>query len=324
MPVGLVLLAGLLAAFGCKPRFAGVTAVETHFFQAPVVLSLAAENTEELPLAAALAITELRRLEEMLNPLNTAGSLYRLNETRSVTDPELYAILERANQVSELTNGGLNLFLAYLERAYRFEKFFPSPPDPGVLREILLPIRRASMQFVPERYQVRMVSDAFEISLTGIRESYAADQALAHLVLAGVSDARVQVGSHTACGGSPHGLGWPIRMRDPDSGEIVIRLYVENCGVAIASVNDQVYTYRDEMYYNHLDPATGHPIRTLSSVMVVAPSCELAGCLARGIFAMRPEEGLRLLNNLPGVDGVLLDPEGGLVMSDSLFLWMGG
>ncbi|MFB0517273.1 MAG: FAD:protein FMN transferase [Candidatus Neomarinimicrobiota bacterium] len=319
---GITLLVGLLMVLGCKPRFTPVMTVETHFLQSPVVLSLAVESREELQVAATLAVTEIRRLEQVFDPIDTDGGLYRLNETRSITDPELYLILERADQVSRLTAGGLNLFMGYLERAYGFTELFPSPPEPGIVREMLLPLRRATIQLLPERYQVRITNDAFSVSLTGIQEGYVADQALAHLVFAGVPDAKVRVGSHVACGGSPDGLGWPLPVRDPGSGGIVLWLYGENCGIATASVNDRAYTYRDELYYDHLDPATGRPARRLNLVTVVAPSCELAGGLARGIFVMEPGEGLRLLNDLPEVDGMLLDPEGGIAMSDSLFVWM--
>ena len=322
--IGLALMVGALAISGCKQRFTPVTTVETRFFQLPVVFGMGVESPEELQVAAVLASSEIRRLEKVFNPLNPAGQLYQLNETRSVTDPELYSILERAYQVSQLTNGGLNIFMGYLERAYGFDRRFPRPPDRSALRELLLPLRRASIQFISENYQVKMPNDAFSVSLTGIEEGYAADQALAHLVYAGISNAMVRVGSHVACGGSPDGLGWPISVKDPVSGATAVQLSVENCAVATASINDQAYTLRDNTYYNHLDPATGRPVRSLRSVTVVAPSCELAGSLAQGIFVMNPEEGLRLLNDLPEVEGILLDPEGGITMSDSLFIWMGG
>ncbi|UCH63777.1 MAG: FAD:protein FMN transferase [Fidelibacterota bacterium] len=321
--ISLALMAGALATSGCKPRFTPVTVVETHFFQSPVVLSMGAGSPEELQVAATLASSEIRRLERVFNPLNPDGGLYQLNETRSITDSELYPILERAYQVSQLTNGGLNIFMGYLERAYGFDKRFPRPPDRSAVRELLLPLRRASIQFVPDDYQMKMPNDAFAISLTGIEEAYTADQALAHLVFAGISNAMVQVGPHVACGGSPDGLGWPISVRDPVSGETAVRLFVENSGVAIASINDQAYTFRDSTYYNHLDPTTGRPARSLRSVTVVAPSCELAGGLARGIFVMNPEDGLRLLNDLPEIDGIILDSEGGITISDSLFIWIG-
>ena len=57
---GPVLLLGVvLVAFGCKPRFAPVTTVETYLFRERVVLSLAVESAEELELAATLATDEL-------------------------------------------------------------------------------------------------------------------------------------------------------------------------------------------------------------------------------------------------------------------------
>ncbi|UCH09254.1 MAG: FAD:protein FMN transferase, partial [Fidelibacterota bacterium] len=121
---------------------------------------------------------------------------------------------------------------------------------------------------------------------------------------------------------SPDGLGWPIEISHPVIGDSVVQLFVEHCGVATASVLDGAYTFRDQVYFNHLDPATGQPADRLSSVTVVAPSCELASALAQGVFVMDPEEGLRLLNELPEVEGLLLDPEGRVAISDSLFLWM--
>lgn len=322
MAGGLCGLLLLIIGLGCKPRYAPVSTVETHFLNTPVVLHLAVESREELRMAASLAITEVRRLEEVFNPLNTEGSLYRLNEERVLTDPELYPILERAREVSQLTGGGLNLFMGYLERAYGFDKLFPQPPDPDAIWEMILPLQRADIQFNPEHQQVRITTDAFRISLTAVQEGYAADQALAHLSMVGVQNAMVEVGWHRACGGSPDGLGWPIEISHPVIGDSVVQLFVEHCGVATASVLDGAYTFRDQVYFNHLDPATGQPADRLSSVTVVAPSCELASALAQGIFVMEPEEGLRLLNELPEVEGLLLDPEGRVAISDSLFLWM--
>jgi thiamine biosynthesis lipoprotein len=311
-----------MMSMGCKPRYAPVRTIETHFLNTPVLVKLAVESKEELQIAASLAIAEVRRLEELFNPMNTEGGLYRLNESRTLTDPELCPILERAQEISLLTGGRLNLFMGYLEQAYGFDRLFPQPPDPNTVREMTLALQRASMQFNPEGQQVRIPSDAFSVSLTGVQEGYVADQALAHVSIAGIQNAMVEVGWHRACGGSSDGLGWPIEITHPAIEDTVIRLFVEHRGVATASILDEAYTFRDEVYFNHLDPSTGRPARRLSSVTVVAPSCELAGALAQGIFVMEPEEGLRLLNDLPEVEGMLLDTEGRIAFSDSLFMWM--
>ncbi len=316
----LMIAAGALGA--CKSRFPAIIRIETGFLQAPAVISMAAGG-EGSDAAAVLALAEIRRLEALFDPVNTSGSLYRLNESRTLSDPELYPLLERAQWVAELTDGGLNVFLGYLELAYGFSNEFPRPPGPDALRELLLSLRRAGMELVPERQEIRIPNDAYAISLTGIRDGYAADQALAHLVLGGVHVAKVRIGSHVACGASPDGLGWPVRVMHPSSGEIAVEFYIEHGCVATASVDDRAYVFRDETYHIHLDPATGQPSYTLSLVAVVAPSCELAGSLAKGVFVLGAEKGLHILNDLPEVEGLLLEPDGRLSTTDSLSIWLG-
>ncbi len=308
---------------GCRSRFTPVSTVKTLAFEQPLALHLAVSSAELLKVATGLALAEVRRIEETLDPVNTAGSLYQLNQTHSSDDPELYQLLEQALVVSELTGGGLNLFMGHLERAYGFFRIAPQPPRESLIREVILPIHRARIDLSPERSRVKIPNDAYALSLTGIQEGYAADQALAMLEFSGIREAAVQLGANLACAGSPDGLGWEHNITNPTTGEVLARLFLENCGLATASILDQAYTYRDRSYYNHLDPQTGHLADSLLSVTVVAPSTELAAALARGIFPIGPARGIQLLNELPGVDGLLLDPEGHVLVSDSLFIWIG-
>ena len=316
-----LLLLGLIA-LACKPRYPEVHSFETRFFRSRVVVYLAAGTPEKRETASALAITEIRRLEEAFNPLNPGGSLYALNQQRLSTDQELYALLHRAIEVSDLTGGAFNIFTANLEQAYGFHKQVPQPPAARLIREILLAMSRANLRFDPERSQLRMTNDAYGVSLTGIREGYTADQALAHLSYVGIRNARVQVGNQVACSASPDGLGWLIEVPPQQGEQSSIRLRVEDRGVASVTDDDDAYTYRGETYYNHLDPTTGRPARLLRAVTVVAATCEFARELASGIFIMAPANGLQTLNSLPGVEGVLLDRAGNVFMSDSLFVWL--
>ena len=142
--------------------------------------------------------------------------------------------------------------------------------------------------------------------------------------LAGIRVAAVQLGANLACAGSPDGLGWEHTLTHPVTGAELARLFLENCGLATASILDQAYSYRSVSYYNHLNPQTGYLADSLLSVTVVAPSTELAAALARGIFPLGPVKGIQLLDELPGVDGLLLERGGRVLVSDSLFIWTGG
>lgn len=318
------IVAGLIMVSGCKSRFLSVTNVETYFFNHPVNFHLVVENPDRLKLAVALATAEIRRLEQFFDPINVTGSLYQFNESRTSRDVELYQILLGAQQVAAWTAGSLNIFMGYLEQVYGFHNRVPQPPGVKELEEVILALKRAAIEFEPETPEVHMPDDAYAISLTGIQEGYTADQALAYFVMAGVSKAQVRVGLQIASGESLDGLGWPIDIPGLNSEDIITRLFVENRGVATASAEDQVYTYRDMNYHIQLDPATGKPARQLHRVTVIAPTCVSAAALAKGIFIMGAEDGMNLLNQLPHIDGIIVSADGRVSMSDSLFVWMGG
>ena len=43
-----------------------------------------------------------------------------------------------------------------------------------------------------------------------------------------------------------------------------------------------------------------------------------ADALATGVFVLGPERGLELINKLPGVEGIIVDPEGRIYKSSGL------
>ena len=312
-----------LAVFGCRPETLEVIESGSFFRRQAVRFYMATRDRDLAKVAAALAIAEVKRLEAAYDPMNTAGVLYQLNERRVSQDRELYQLLQRGQEVSNLTRGRYSLFMAFPEKAYGFGNLYPEPPSLNLLRETMLPIRRAVLELLPEGTETYLPNDAYAISLTGLIEGYVADQALAHLRLAGVGQAMVQLGAYAACGPSPDGLGWPLSIRHPLADTVIAQLFLESRSAATVSVAEQAFVYRGETYYNNLDPITGMPARKFLSVTVVAPSSEQAATLAKGIFSMAPTEALLLLNELAEVDGLLIDPDGRLWRSDSLEVWRG-
>lgn len=312
----------IMLMVGCKSRFVEPVVVDGWFFNHPVTMTLVADSREEFILAANMAMNEIKRLEEKFNPANPDGGLYNLNSLRLSTNEEMYWLLKRASGIRELTSKKFNPLAGLLEESYGFNKLFPKPPTPSLIREIILPIDRASMEFLDARTQIQLDNDTYYVSMTGVQEGYAADQALAHLMIGGIHEAKVEIGPYIACGASPDGLGWEIRVPNPAADDKFTLLHVENSGVAIASRLDGAYSYRNRMYFNQLDPFTGMPGDIYHSVAIVAPNCELAGELAKGLFLMDPKEGLALLNNMTDAEGLFIKRDGTILMSDSMQIWL--
>ena len=314
-------LIALALLSGCRQEQAPLTHAVVYYRNVPVEMDMAVSDASLLKIALGLVEAEVKRLEAKYDPLNSDGELYLLNQQRSSRDMEMFQLVQRALDVTELTGGHYNLFLSYPQEAYGFDKLYPQPPTPELLKQIMLPIRRAAVEASAEGPLVRMPNDSYGISLSGLLEGYIVDQALAHLKLAGVQQAQVRMGPYQIFGPSPAGLGWPVTIIHPIDETVAAQLFLENVGMATASVMDQAYTYRNELYYNNLDPISGLPARMLMSATIIAPTAELAGTLAKAIFTMQPSEGIYLINQMPEVEGFLVDAGGHIWQSDSLMSW---
>lgn len=311
----------LLLALGCRPQVSRVHEVEVNYNGYPLWLVMVAGDKDLAKIAGALAFAEVKRLEKSYSPLSTDGVLFRFNQDRRTRDPELYQLLQRGNEIATLTRGRYSHFMGFLERAYGFTELYPSPPSAQLIKDIMLPIRRAYLEFVPARSEVSTPDDAYSVSLTGVIDGYTVDQALAHLMLAGIGQAMVQYGNFYAWGPSRDGLGWEFEIRHPVTDSLISTLFVENTGAASMSIQDQVFLYRNDRYYNNLDPLTGLPARQMLSATVLAPTSEQASMLAKGVFTMPIVEGVQLLEQLAHVDGLLIGLDGRTWKTDSLMTW---
>jgi thiamine biosynthesis lipoprotein len=309
---------------GCQSRYPQTKTLRAYVFDLPVLITLTIDDSTVLKQSADLAFSEIARLGEKFDPLNSDGALYLFNMKHKTSDPELYRILDQFKLISGLSKGALNIFIGLVEESYGFGSTNPTAPSPEYLHEVLLPLRRGRLDFSRDQREIKFPNDAYNISLVGVREGYTADQALSYLSMAGSGIGKVQIGNYIACGDSPDGTGWEIPIMDLAGEQEWASLFVENRGVATVTGADRAYIYREIVYHINLDPRTGEPARGLESVTVVAPTCETAGLLAKSVFILGVEEGLEILNSLPGVEGMIVTEDYTVVQTDSLTRWIKG
>ena len=71
-------------------------------------------------------------------------------------------------------------------------------------------------------------------------------------------------------------------------------------------------------YHHILDPDTLQPARLAQSVTVIAKEGVVADGLDTGIFVMGPISGMKLIERLMGVEGVIVDSKGKVLVSSGL------
>ena len=76
---------------------------------------------------------------------------------------------------------------------------------------------------------------------------------------------------------------------------------------------------KDGRRYHHiLDPATGEPARGTRSVTIVTNRAVMADGLSTGVFILGPDAGMKLIERLPDVEGVIVSDRNEVLISSGL------
>ena len=168
------------------------------------------------------------------------------------------------------------------------------------------------------------------IDLGGIAKGYAVDEALEILSGLGIENALVNAGGDIGTIGiKPGGTGWLVDLdnpfddeeEDPETMEPLPSFIIEEMAVATSG---NYYRYYDpEKRVHHItDPMTGYSAEGSISVTVIASNCTVADVLATSVFVKGPIEGLKLIEEIDGAEGLIIDDAGEITASTGLSKYM--
>jgi thiamine biosynthesis lipoprotein len=89
---------------------------------------------------------------------------------------------------------------------------------------------------------------------------------------------------------------------------------------AVSTSGDYERFYEDDgiRYHHILDPATGDSARASMSVTILGPEATLTDALSTSVFVMGPDKGLDLINQLDGIDAIIVAADGQMRYSADL------
>lgn len=150
--------------------------------------------------------------------------------------------------------------------------------------------------------------EGMEITLGGIAKGYAVDRAVEALKDKGIEHALVNAGGDIATiGRKPDGSKWVLALENPGNRkEYVARFEVD--GRAVCTSGNYIRYFDPEAKVGHIiDPRTGYSADGSMSATVIAGDCMSADILATALFVMGPGEGIAFIEELPGIEGFVID-----------------
>ena len=264
---------------------------------------------------------DMHRIDHAFSSYKQDSELSKVNREAHVgwvqVSDEMMELIVKAHQVSELTGGAFDITYASVGRYYDYRA--GKAPDPQTIQDAVRSIDYRYVERDVANLRVRFKHPQVHIALGGIAKGHAVDRGIEILRRAGITHASVSAGGDSRIIGDRRGQPWTVGIRHPrEEGKVSAVLPLVDTAVSTSGDYER-YFERDGVRFHHiLDPATGRSADGAWSVTILGPEATLTDGLSTSVFVLGPEKGLALINQLPGIDAIIIDPSGQLLFSDDL------
>lgn len=274
-------------------------------------------------------IEEVKRIESLISswdPASQTSQINRMAGTQAVkVELELFNLIRRALKVAALTEGAFDPTFAAIDQVWMFDGSMQDLPTEEEIHHSVAKIDYKKVILSPEDTTVWLAEAGMKIGFGAIGKGYAANRARHVMQQMGVQNGLVNAGGDLIAWGKKEAeKDWQIGIADPEHRDQMIA-WLNISGLAVVTSGDyERFVMIDGLRYGHIiDPRTGYPSKGLSSVSIICPDAELADALATAVFVLGEEKGLTLINQLRGIEALLITDEGEILKSDQLQLHQG-
>ncbi len=311
----LAVLALVLSLAGCREGPADGERVDKNTFlmDTKVDFSVYGLDEEEASRASEEVFAEMRRLENIFSRHAEDSDVTRLNEAAGEewiqVEPETVFVLEKALEAAELSEGAFDPTVGPLLALWGFGRDELQVPRHREIEEILPLVDYREIKVDREQSRVYLPHPGMKLDLGGIAKGYIVDRGQEVAMEHDVEASFVNAGGDINIKGSrPWGEEWRIGIRDPDeAAELFAVVTLKEGSIATSGDYQRYFEENGRRYHHILDPHSGYPAEGMKSVTIIAESAMEADAISTAVFVLGPGKGLELLEELPGVEGIMID-----------------
>jgi thiamine biosynthesis lipoprotein len=281
-------------------------------------ITVVANSTQEANLFIDSAESEIVRIESLISSWRKDSQTSSINNNAGIkpvkVDSELFDLIERSIKISRLTDGAFDLSYASMDKIWRFDGSMKNKPSTEDITNSVKLIGFENIILNKSESTVFLKNKGMKIGFGGIGKGYAADEAKKLLLKKGVKAGIINAsGDMSTWGKQPSGKPWEVAITNPLNKNKAFGLLPIINGAVVTSGNYEKFVLFDGIRYSHIiDPRTGYPSTGILSVTVFAPMAELADALATSVFVMGIEVGMNRIEQIPGVECIIVDEKGEL------------
>lgn len=268
--------------------------------------------------ATAAAFARVGALDRMMTDYDPESELMRLCR-EPVGKPvrvsqDLFTVLAKADQISELSGGAFDVTIGPLVRQWRRARRTGILPDEAAMARARESVGWRKLKLDKRQQTVTLTVPNMQLDLGGIAKGYAADAALRVLCDRGLPRALVAASGDLAIGAPPPGeCGWRVQigaLRTQD--QRMDRTLVLNHAAVSTSGDAEQFVEIGGIRYSHiLDPHTGVGLTNPIQVTAVAKCATDTDALATAVSILGVKFGLALAESRQDMGAIITEPVGG-------------
>lgn len=270
------------------------------------------------------AIDEITRIERLISSWDKNSQTSLINNNAGIkpvkVDKELIALIERSIYISKLTSGAFDISFASMDRIWKFDGKEVAMPAKEKIKASVAKVGYENIIINKDAGTVFLKLKGMKIGFGAIGKGYAADMAKQLLKSKGVSAGIINAsGDLSTWGKQPDGSSWKVGITNPlNQGKVFSWFDLDDRAVVTSGNYEKYVTINGKRYAHIINPKTGYPSEGIISVSVFAPKAELADALATSVFVLGTEVGLDLINQIAGIDCIVVDDAGKVYYSTNL------
>ena len=267
---------------------------------------------------------EYHRLYSIYHRFDGLENLCTVNELvngahRTVTvDRRIIDLLLYAKEMYALTNGVVNVAMGSvlsLWHSYRTlgkdNPSWASLPPMDSLRASAAHTDIAGMVIDAENCTVTLTDPLMKLDVGAIAKGYAVECVARWMEEQGITGYVLNVGGNIrVIGNKPDNGKWTVGIEDPLGEDYLAYLQVADMSVVTSGSYQRFYYVDGKPYHHIIDPDTLMPAEGFMSVSVVCRDSGMGDALSTALFCLPLQEGMNLVENLPGVEAMWVTEDG--------------
>lgn len=221
----------------------------------------------------------------------------------------LFDLLSWCVEIAGRTEGYFDPTLRPYYELWRFDVEKPLMADPQVLKSRIPLVGYAQLELDPEALTVYLSKEGAGLDLRMLRNGLVLRELARELEADGFEDYFAFLGTDSiARGVNLAGEPWVVAVQHPRK---TLHYHAQvkpgSRAVMVATDYEKVFVQDAVWYHMYLDPYSGIPEQSSSSVAVIGPDPLLADVLAFALFAMGPKRAVTMIENFPDYAVVMMD-----------------